>query len=157
MSKPKITFDLYENSSGLIGFEPRVTGWPVWIDNVKVTSIKKFQYNGPDLPNIEYEPDSLLTSWESIGPFRKPIKMIERESGLSNSTITVDGQSSTGTAGVNDMDMGETAPLTQHPQSDLGTITLRSAGDLTLSLQATTIDPNATWGVKVMGIELALV
>jgi hypothetical protein len=93
MSKPKITFDLYENSSGLIGFEPRVTGWPVWIDNVKVTSIKKFQYNGPDLPKIEYESDSLLTSWESIGPFRKPIKMIERESGLSNSTITVDGQS----------------------------------------------------------------
>ncbi len=57
----------------------------------KPNSIKKFQYNGPDLPNIEYEPDSLLTSWESIGPFRKPIKMIERESGLSNSTITVDG------------------------------------------------------------------
>jgi hypothetical protein len=92
MSTPKLTFDLFEKSSGLVGFEPRVTGWPVWIDNVKVTSIKQLDYNGPNIPKVEYEPDSLLTDWESIGPFRKHIKEIEYDSGLSKSSILVDGQ-----------------------------------------------------------------
>ena len=31
---------------GLIGFEPRVVGAPVWIDNLTVTSIEDFSYDG---------------------------------------------------------------------------------------------------------------
>jgi hypothetical protein len=85
------------------------------------------------------------------------IKDATRQFGNHEFLVTADGESTTGTAGVKDMEMGETAPLTQHPESDLGTIILSTAGDLTLTLQATTIDPNATWGVKVMGIELTLV
>jgi len=92
MATPKLTFDLFEKSSGFVGFKPRVTGWPVWIDNVKVTSIKKLNYNGTNIPKVEYEPDSLLIAWESIGPFRKQIKEIEYGSGASKSTIMVDGE-----------------------------------------------------------------
>jgi hypothetical protein len=92
MSTPKLTFDLFEKSSGLVGFKPRVTGWPVWVDNVKVTSIRQLNYNGPNIPMVDYEPDSLLTSWESIGPFRRHIKEIERASRSSKSIISVDDQ-----------------------------------------------------------------
>ena len=84
------------------------------------------------------------------------IKDATKQFGNHKFRVTIDGESTTGTAGVKDMDMGENAPLTQHPKSDLGSIALSDAGDFVLTLQATTIDPNATWGVKVMGIELTL-
>ncbi len=92
MSTPKVTFDLYERSSGMVGFEPRVTGWPVWLDNVKVTSIKQLNYTGPNIPTVNYDPDSLLTNWESIGPFKRHIKEIEQVSKSSQSLISIDGQ-----------------------------------------------------------------
>ncbi|MFC1483973.1 hypothetical protein ACFL4U_02855 [Candidatus Neomarinimicrobiota bacterium] len=78
MSKPKLTFSLYEGSSGLVGFKPRVAGGDVWVDNIRITSIEKLSYSGPDIPTIDYEPDSLITAWEVIGPFAKPVPEIER-------------------------------------------------------------------------------
>jgi len=92
MSTPKLTFDLFEKSSGMVGFEPRITGWPVWLDNVKVTSISKLSYSGPDIPMIKYDPDSLLVSWESIGPFKKHIEEIEQGWMSSKSEISIEGQ-----------------------------------------------------------------
>jgi hypothetical protein len=92
MSTPKLTFDLFEKTSGMVGFEPRVAGWPVWLDNVKVTSIRQLSYNGPNIPMIKYDTDSLLTSWESMGPFQKHIEEIEHASMSSKSKISIEGQ-----------------------------------------------------------------
>ena len=83
MTKPKLTFDLYEHSTGLIGFRPRVTGSPVWIDNVKITILNNFSYKGPNIPDIKYFPDSLITNWEAIGPFDKPQVEIEKSENKS--------------------------------------------------------------------------
>jgi hypothetical protein len=77
MSVPKLTFSLYEGSSGLVGFKPRVAGGTVWLDNVRITSIEELSYVGPDIPNVDYDPDSLITDWEVVGPFKKPISEIE--------------------------------------------------------------------------------
>jgi len=78
MSIPKITFSLYEGSHGSVGFKPRVTGGDVWLDNIRITSIEELKYNGPDIPTIDYESDSLITNWEFVGPFKSPIPEIER-------------------------------------------------------------------------------
>ena len=78
MSTPKLTFSLYEGSSGLVGFKPRVVGGAVWLDNIRITSIEKLSYIGPNKPTIDYDPDSLITDWEVVGPFAKPIPEIER-------------------------------------------------------------------------------
>ena len=81
LSIPKVTFGLYEHSQGLVGFNPRVAGWPVWIDNVKVTSIEALSYGGPPIPEIDYEPSALITDWEVIGPVAKPLPEIESGDG----------------------------------------------------------------------------
>lgn len=87
MFTPKVTFDLYEHIGGLVGFKPRVVGYPVWIDNIEVVSIKHFSYNGPNIPSIVYEPDALITNWESIGPLPKPVEEIEQFNDPSESKI----------------------------------------------------------------------
>lgn len=87
MSTPKITFDLYEGDSGRVGVNPRVAGWPVWVDNVGVTSIDTLSYEGPPIPEIPYEPDSLITEWEVLGPFAQPIREVERASDPSVTRI----------------------------------------------------------------------
>jgi hypothetical protein len=87
MSKPKVTFDLYEHARGLVGFKPRVVGYPVWIDNIKVVSIKQFSYKGPNIPYIVYEPDAMITSWDFIGPLHNPINEIESSSEPSKSRV----------------------------------------------------------------------
>ena len=78
MKMPKITFELFEHKSGKIGFQPRVTGGGVWIDDIKVSSIDQFNYTGENIPNIKYEPDSLVTKWEVLGPLTKPNLAIEQ-------------------------------------------------------------------------------
>jgi hypothetical protein len=95
MAVPKLTFGLFENSSGLIGLKPRVTGDPVWVDNIRVTSIQDMSYNGPDLPQISYEPDSLVTKWEVIGPLSKPHEEIEWKSDPAKSKVMTDEQTFT--------------------------------------------------------------
>jgi hypothetical protein len=78
MKTPKVTYDFFEFSSGRVGFKPRFTGAEVWIDNIKVTPIKEFNYKGPNLPaGRTYKPGKLLTQWESIGPFTCRMKEIE--------------------------------------------------------------------------------
>lgn len=78
MTVPKLTFDLYEGDSGMLGFKPRIAGYPVWIDNVRVTSIESLTYAGPRLPAIDYAPDELITDWEVLGPLTKPSPLVER-------------------------------------------------------------------------------
>jgi len=95
METPKVIFGLFEFKSGKIGFQPRVVGGGVWIDDIKVTSIKGFNYKGENIPNIEYEPDFLITRWEVFGPLKKPNTKIERSIDLNDSVIDIDGQSYT--------------------------------------------------------------
>ncbi|CAM2064333.1 hypothetical protein SCOR_03120 [Sulfidibacter corallicola] len=79
MSRPQITFDLYEGRSGAVGFQPRIVGDPVWIDDVRVTSIQKLSYQGPPIPEITYGADRLLTDWEVMGPLSRPYRAVEYE------------------------------------------------------------------------------
>ena len=77
MLTPKVTYALYEGSSGHVGFNSRVAGSSAWIDNVRVTSIEQLQYDGPSIPDIPYQPDSLITDWEVIGPVAGATAAIE--------------------------------------------------------------------------------
>ena len=90
MYLPKLTFDLYEHSSGLIGFKPRTAGYPVWIDNIRVKSIDRLNYKGPNIPQIKYKPDSLITEWEVIGPLKKPNTTIEWSSNRAKAEIVTE-------------------------------------------------------------------
>jgi hypothetical protein len=90
MTIPKVAFDLLELTSGLVGFKPRIVGTPVWIDNIKVTSINRLSYQGPKIPAIKYEPDSLITAWEVIGPLASPVEAIERTREAA-STVAANG------------------------------------------------------------------
>jgi hypothetical protein len=74
---PVLTFGLYEATAGALGFNPRVAGAPVWIDNVVATSIDRLSYTGPPIPRIRYHPDLLITDWQAIGPFAGPVPEIE--------------------------------------------------------------------------------
>ncbi len=95
MTTPKIVFDLFEHTSGLIGFKPRIVGTPVWIDNIKVTSISRLSYQGPKIPAIKYEPEMLITDWEVIGPLSNPVTAIERAGEVTASKILANGMAYT--------------------------------------------------------------
>ena len=91
MEKPKITFGLFELKSGKIGFQPRVTGGGVWIDDIKVGSIKQLSYEGENIPNIKYESDSLITEWDVFGPLPKPNLAIEQTVNFEDATKDING------------------------------------------------------------------
>ena len=93
MNRPKITFDLFELKSGKVGFQPRVAGGSVWIDDIKVSSIKAFNYLGENIPMIDYEPDSLISNWEVFGPLTKPNLAIEQAVYDDNVSLDIDGKS----------------------------------------------------------------
>jgi hypothetical protein len=94
MTKPKITFDLFEFESGMVGFQPRITGGNVWLDNIKVTKIDKLSYSGEAIPKINYKPEKLITNWEVLGPFNKPMAVIERSISIEKTKDqTINGQS----------------------------------------------------------------
>jgi hypothetical protein len=78
MVTPRITFSQYEGTAGKVGFNSRVAGYPAWIDNIQVTSIDRLQYDGPNIPDISYRPNSLITEWEVIGPVAGATAAIER-------------------------------------------------------------------------------
>ncbi|MEN0050838.1 MAG: hypothetical protein AAF806_27470, partial [Bacteroidota bacterium] len=75
---PKVTFDLFEFDTGKIGFQPRVVGGSAWIDNVEVSSIDQFTYQGEKIPDLNYQPEKLVTEWEVLGPFKQPSPKIEQ-------------------------------------------------------------------------------
>jgi hypothetical protein len=75
---PQITFDLFEGTSGEVGFKARIVGFPVWLDNIRVESIDGLSYQGPPIPKIEYAPEGLLTEWEVHGPLTGPNLQLER-------------------------------------------------------------------------------
>ncbi len=64
---PQLTFSIPEPGPGLIGFQPRSVGGEVWVDNVRVTSIRRFSHTGPPQP-AALAPDPSPLSWEVLGP-----------------------------------------------------------------------------------------
>ena len=73
MQVPVVTFNLFDEQNGLIGFNPRVVGAPVWLDNLRVYSIDQHSYLGSPRPNVISKPaENLLTNWEVSGPFTNP-------------------------------------------------------------------------------------
>ncbi|MCP4149068.1 MAG: hypothetical protein GY757_15070, partial [bacterium] len=79
MKTPKITYGLFEQKSGKVGFKPRYAGSQCWIDNITATSISQLSWKGKHLPQpVAYKPGKLLTSWQAIGPFYYTVETIEK-------------------------------------------------------------------------------
>lgn len=89
MNTPKVTFDAFELKSGRIGFKPRVIGGRFWLDNVRVSTISRFSYQGPALPaDVQYEPEKLITDWQVIGPFCGTLPELEKDGFQPEKTYT---------------------------------------------------------------------
>jgi hypothetical protein len=73
MSAPKLVFSELELDHGALGLQPRSVGDPVWVDNVRVTAIDRFGYDGPPVPPVDYDPSALLTVWEVLGPLERTL------------------------------------------------------------------------------------
>jgi hypothetical protein len=69
---PQLTFPLFELESGALGLKPRAVGGDVWVDNVSISSIDRFSYQGPPRPfQFQYDPEALLTEWTVAGPMAR--------------------------------------------------------------------------------------
>ena len=78
MRTPKVTFDYYEYDSGKAGFKPRVIGGPVWIDNIRATSIDGLSHRGPARPEgLDHDPGRLVTDWRALGFLTRSIPEVE--------------------------------------------------------------------------------
>jgi len=67
-SKPLVSYSLFEQTSGQLGLEARPgKGEPVWVDQVRVTSLPD-NYVAPPASNYPQN-DQLITRWEAAGPF----------------------------------------------------------------------------------------
>jgi len=92
METPKVTFPHFEYDSGKAGFKPRVVGGPVWIDNVRVTSIDGLSYRGPILPTgIDHRPERMLRDWQVLGPLRGTHGELERRAVPTSGGVVEDG------------------------------------------------------------------
>lgn len=79
MSVPQLTFTDLELGDGPVGLQPRSVGGDVWVDNVSVSSIDGFAYDGPPRPAPRYAPDAVLTEWQVAGPFAQTMDELARE------------------------------------------------------------------------------
>ena len=93
MEKPKVTFHGYHYTSGRVGFRPRSSGTECWIDNVQIRAIDGLSFKGEVVPEgITRKPSKLITAWDAIGPFRKPVRLIEEAKDAIDRTYTADGE-----------------------------------------------------------------
>jgi len=82
MTTPQMTFPLFELTSGQVGLQPRSVGGPVWVGNVRVTSIAGLSWQGPARPAAPVEPaEGTVTSWQVLGPFDRTRDEVAREPG----------------------------------------------------------------------------
>lgn len=80
MDTPQMTFPLFEVSSGRVGLQPRSVGGPVWVDNVRVTSIDRLRYTGPPRPEVPDTPaPGVLTTWQVLGPLERTRDEVARQ------------------------------------------------------------------------------
>jgi hypothetical protein len=140
MSRPQVTFALFELTGGLVGFQPRCCGFPVWIDNIRVSSIERFDYRGPSLPEIAYQPESLITRWEVIGPLSKYDDDIARYPGRALSRwrpFATDGRGAVITGAVTDWAGDRTVAYYR--------TVLEAEQSVTATLHLSTVDDLAVW------------
>ena len=78
LTTPKLIFPHYERDSGMVGFKPRVTGAPVWLDNIRVTQIDEFSNEGAQIPAPPSYRDKMLADWQAIGPLAGASAAVER-------------------------------------------------------------------------------
>ena len=71
MTTPRMTFPLFELSSGAIGLQPRSVGGPVWVDNVAVTRINALSYRGSPRPPLGVDASLAGARWQVIGPLQR--------------------------------------------------------------------------------------
>jgi len=102
---PQLTFSDLELNAGAIGLQPRSVGGDVWVDNVSVSTISEFTYGGRPLPELDYQPDSVLTDWQVAGPFARTDDRLARspDSFLDDwRSFATDGRGAVVTARVTD-------------------------------------------------------
>ena len=80
MEVPQLTFSDLELGAGAIGLQPRSVGGDVWVDNVSVSTIEGFTWEGPPRPDLAYQPDSIATDWQVAGPFPRTMDEVARHS-----------------------------------------------------------------------------
>jgi hypothetical protein len=137
---PQLTFTSLELTAGLVGFQPRCCGFPVWIDNINVSSIERFGYSGPSIPNIVYEPESLLTNWEVIGPLTRYEDDIARQAVEASPAWRpgpVDERGAVITGAVTDWAGDRTVAYFR--------TALHAEKDVTATLHLSTVDDLAVW------------
>jgi hypothetical protein len=150
METPKVSFEMYEGSTGKAGFKPRVVGGSVWIDNVRVTAIDRLSYTGPRRPlGIEYRPDQLVTDWEILGPLTRTHFQLEEGGGGAPARV-VDGGVTHGWRHFATDERGAviTGRVTQFAGSRTVVYlrtTIEVADGETAELQFSTIDDLAMW------------
>lgn len=65
------------SSAGAFGFKPRVPGAAVQIDDLVVTPIERFAYQGAPVPAIDYQRHTFATRWSVLGPLTDHAPMVE--------------------------------------------------------------------------------
>ena len=78
LTTPKVTFPYFAHDSGKAGLKPRVVGGPVWVDNLGVTALDGLSYRGPMRPEIDYQPERMVTDWQVLGPLRRAHSEFEK-------------------------------------------------------------------------------
>ncbi len=88
---PVVIFKFYEYPSGMTGFKPRFAGAECWIDNIKVSTVNDFDYDGEyTTDTINYSRDSFINEWSVIGPFSQKVDKIEKSQ--FNNPIKFEGE-----------------------------------------------------------------
>ena len=71
MGRPQITLPFYDADRGAFGFKPRNPGGAVWVDGLTVSAIEGFTYQGPPVPDHDYDTSALVVDWEVLGPLTR--------------------------------------------------------------------------------------
>lgn len=74
---PAMTLDFGAGDRGAFGFEPRVPGGAVWIDDIRVMAIDGFSYAGRPVPDVAYNRDAYLIDWRVLGPLSSHVPAVE--------------------------------------------------------------------------------
>ena len=93
MTTPALTLPGESALRGGFGFKPRNPGAGVLIDNVRVTGIESFTYQGPPIPDIPYRRSDYLTEWSVLGPLTSHSRAVESGSFDAALMIQEDGRS----------------------------------------------------------------
>ncbi len=86
MRTPQITFPYWETDRGAFGFKPRNPGGAVWVDALRVNAIDGFTYQGPPIPDHDYDTSGLVVRWDVLGPltkFHPEVEMLRFDAGLT--------------------------------------------------------------------------